>query len=939
MSGGCQEEWLSLRIVASLPISSCIPLVATGSRHAKILHLVSKTLKNQAQKLPKVLLSRRCDEKEPSQDREEATQGNDCKDFTHQQNDCQIQGPSQDREKATQGNDCEDFPHQQSECQIQAQDRVLRVSEPYIKSDRILTEQEKYTFQQAVPSQSMQADDQLDIESIQILDESIYKELQAYNTNRPGVPFVDVGSQFVTRIEGKKRQPKITPCFFCKKNIVDKMKRYVESVHKNEDIMKKARSLGEKAYLEILAEFMSRGRALVNAAKSSEGGELILARRPNFRHIAVSATDYAPCSFCFKYLKKKSLRKQHCAKMIRFPEARGLLKNAESLVPNINPAASQRLRELVLPHITRSKAKDIVKQDHILVLFGNDLIDYYTDPNQATTVVARELRTLAELFHVIQQKNPEIEQWADLLSNDCVDIVKNGLALSNYIGKLAEFCYHFCSKNSDLIEAEAKVEKFQKCFKYEFKMINKKSRDARLEKARSRPVKRLPSTESIQVLDAYIQKKMEEAYKKLTEEGFSYLDRRTLNEATELSIQVFNRKRTGDISKLLISDLNENNVFKMADEELEGTQLDSINLIIELRESAKIPKSSPYVFARRGYDEDRHLFFEASRALSDYATACNVEEPDLLTETNLRKHLATLLSRRNMSQDDLKAVAHFMGHDLEIYKQYYRQPVAASELQQLVPILKGAKQPNEVHQVCQGTSLGSEQSPQAYSEYAPESSAADESLSVQPQEKEITNSFGWRRDWKSIKTKEVHQVSQDTSLESEQSLQSHSEYVPESSAADKSLAVQHEKKEVDNFFEWKRNKKSLKTTDRLVQEVQNTYQTALELVSEGSKKRARRSESDDWENPAEDYDTESTRTKNSVQDASAHVQFQPALLKRIKQEPEEFKGSSQERKVKTAKRKAMQLSSDEDDDFCPPPHKMRAKPSIWSDEDENSDPK
>ncbi|KAJ8677577.1 hypothetical protein QAD02_013364 [Eretmocerus hayati] len=311
---------------------------------------------------------------------------------------------------------------------------------------------------------------------------------------------------------------------------------------------------------------------------------------------------------------------------------------------------------------------------------------------------------------------------------------------------------------------------------------------------------------------------------------------------------------------------------------------------MELRESAKIPKSSPYVFARRDYDENRHLLLEASRALSGYATACNVEEPDLLTGTNLRKHLATLLSRRNISQDDLKAVAHFMGHDLEIHKQYYRQPVAASELQQLVLILKGAKQTNEVHQVCQGTSLESEQSPQAHSEYAPESSAADEPLAVQPQGKEITNFFEWRRNRKSIRTKEVHQVSQDTSLESEQSLQSHSEYVPESSAAD------------------------------------------------GSKKRAR-SESNDWENPAKDHDAESTKTKNSVQDASAHVQFQPALLKRIKQEPEEFKGSSQERKVKTAKRKAMQLSSDEDDDFCPPPHKMRAKPSIWSDEDEDSDQK
>ncbi|KMQ84188.1 hypothetical protein RF55_18230 [Lasius niger] len=63
----------------------------------------------------------------------------------------------------------------------------------------------------------------------------------------------------------------------------------------------------------------------------------------------------------------------------------------------------------------------------------------------------------------------------------------------------------------------------------------------------------LPQTEDIKTLSNYVKKKVEDNYA-LLEEGFSEYVWRDLAEATLTCIQVFNRKRAGELKRLLISD-------------------------------------------------------------------------------------------------------------------------------------------------------------------------------------------------------------------------------------------------------------------------------------------------------------------------------------------------------------------------------------------------
>jgi len=63
----------------------------------------------------------------------------------------------------------------------------------------------------------------------------------------------------------------------------------------------------------------------------------------------------------------------------------------------------------------------------------------------------------------------------------------------------------------------------------------------------------LPQTEDIKILSNYVEKQVEDNWA-LLEKGFSEYAWRDLAEATLIYIQVFNRKRAGELERLLISD-------------------------------------------------------------------------------------------------------------------------------------------------------------------------------------------------------------------------------------------------------------------------------------------------------------------------------------------------------------------------------------------------
>lgn len=54
--------------------------------------------------------------------------------------------------------------------------------------------------------------------------------------------------------------------------------------------------------------------------------------------------------------------------------------------------------------------------------------------------------------------------------------------------------------------------------------------------------------------------------------------------------------------------------------------------------------------------------------------AVEQKQPGNLTSTKLRKHVATVSQLLNLQTHELDQLATFMGHDIEVHREFYRLP-------------------------------------------------------------------------------------------------------------------------------------------------------------------------------------------------------------------------------------------------------------------------
>ncbi|XP_060602859.1 uncharacterized protein LOC132755936 [Ruditapes philippinarum] len=95
------------------------------------------------------------------------------------------------------------------------------------------------------------------------------------------------------------------------------------------------------------------------------------------------------------------------------------------------------------------------------------------------------------------------------------------------------------------------------------------------------------------------------------------------------------------------------------------------------------PKSTEYIFQKselleplRGHD-----------ALKYAASESCLKHPERITSTNLRKQLATLSQVLHLTESDQDILAKFMGHDIQVHRQYYRLPQGTLEIAKVSKVL------------------------------------------------------------------------------------------------------------------------------------------------------------------------------------------------------------------------------------------------------------
>lgn len=70
---------------------------------------------------------------------------------------------------------------------------------------------------------------------------------------------------------------------------------------------------------------------------------------------------------------------------------------------------------------------------------------------------------------------------------------------------------------------------------------------------------------------------------------------------------------------------------------------------------------------------------------------CGAKNPELLTATKLRKHIATCSQVLNLSGNELEQLANFLGHNINVHREYYRLPQETIFLAKVSKLLLAAE--------------------------------------------------------------------------------------------------------------------------------------------------------------------------------------------------------------------------------------------------------
>lgn len=177
-----------------------------------------------------------------------------------------------------------------------------------------------------------------------------------------------------------------------------------------------------------------------------------------------------------------------------------------------------------------------------------------------------------------------------------------------------------------------------------------------------------------------------------------------LQQCVLCAVIVFNRRRSGEVSKLKLSDYYGLHSTTDTAAELEMSQIerglcrhfkrvelfgkrgrlvpvllskalvDAIELLLKCRRVVGVHAENQYVFACLGNSPNSYI--RGTNVLRRFSQECGAARPEALRSTKLRKHIATMTQVLSLKENELDIVAQFMGHDVRIHRDFYRLPEA-----------------------------------------------------------------------------------------------------------------------------------------------------------------------------------------------------------------------------------------------------------------------
>ncbi|XP_048855405.1 uncharacterized protein LOC125739885 [Brienomyrus brachyistius] len=525
-------------------------------------------------------------------------------------------------------------------------------------------------------------------------------------------------------------------CFLCGKP-QSKIARHLKT-HKTHSEIEHAFSFPahSKERRLLLEKLRNKGNYQHNSdVLMNTTGSLKVRRKPRTGTKEITGK-FIHCMYCKGMFVRKELwrhvRRCHCK-----PQAKdenpgrtkvlGLATHAES-------AYSQQISSGVWKLLASMKQDEIastVRNDFCIIQLAQSLYNKHGHDPTKYEYVRQKLREVGRFLLILRKESSIHSMEESVKPANFYRVVQAVKKVSGYDEE--KHCYHTPSlalklghtlqKISDIIHCRALIaedgelvkstEMFKKLYSCKWSELVSHTALNTLNNAKYNKPLTLPFTEDVKLLHRHLQKSANDAICSLKEAATpqSYAE---LAKVTLSQIIVFNRRRSGEVSKMRIqsfherdqTDLHEDIAMGLSETEqklcnyfsriefvgkrgrkvavlLTPIMVDALSLLVSKRPECGVCDTNVFLFAR----PKSLSYYRGQDCLRIHASRCGAKNPEHLRSTQLRKHVATLSQVLNLKNNELDQLADFLGHDLRVHRDFYRLPVPTTQLAKISKLL------------------------------------------------------------------------------------------------------------------------------------------------------------------------------------------------------------------------------------------------------------
>lgn len=511
-------------------------------------------------------------------------------------------------------------------------------------------------------------------------------------------------------------------CFFCNK-YYSKLARHLEQCHQNETQVAVILSHPKKSPIrkaQFLA-IMKRGDFCHNKEVYANNKGTLITRK---RIKNTDDTSHLPCSHCFGLYKRKDLWRH-----VRKCKANSNEKTSENaqvagrmLLP-VSIDVEADFQQAILNTMVSGEIFDVIINDALILEYGKKCYQKCKSQPHQFNYVKQKMRELGRLLISMRT----ICKSALIHMKDCIDptrfknvisavrLVCNmndggnvskpslGLKIGHSLKKIALLQRSQALQTEDN-NLKKKASDFVKLYTSDWATeISASCLETLHTKTFNKP-KRIPLAEDIKCLSNYLEQQGNLLKEEIDKTSGKLDTWQELNEVTLAQVVLFNRRRAGETQRIEISQYEEAlcNKTEMQSDVASGlssfekklaltlTRLEirgkrgrkvpvlltmkhkeRIDCLLKHRHLMGVNPENTFLFPRSG---DVLSCIRSCDVLRKFANKCGAKQPDLLSSTSLRKHIATISQILNLKNHELDSLAGFLGHDINVHRNYYRLP-------------------------------------------------------------------------------------------------------------------------------------------------------------------------------------------------------------------------------------------------------------------------